>query len=146
MDEFYNGELVRMFPDLAKRTSNTLSSAPVTPPSRARLSRAAAPPQATAPLQATCILDVPKRVSRDDVEQFVRNPSTLVGTRFVHSPPQDHEQGNKSTWRVISYIVREGDQGVEHEYRVLLEAFGGDPLPMDEAEVRYLLQYSTFAM
>ena len=132
MDEFYNGELVRMFPQLAKRTSNT----PVAPPTRATLPT---PPP-------TGRSRVPKRVSRDEVEHFVRNPSTLVGKRFVHSPPQDHEEGNKGTWKVTSYTVREGNQGVEHEYLVLLEAFVGDPLPMDEAEVRYLLQYSTFAM
>ena len=132
MDEFFNGELVRMFPDLAKRTSNT----PMAPPTRATL------PTPPPPRRS----GVPKRVSRDEVEQFVRNPTSLVGTCFVHSPPQDHEQGNKGTWKVASYTVREGDGGVEHEYRVLLEAFGGDPLPMSEAEVRYLLQYSEFAV
>ncbi|KAI1791674.1 hypothetical protein LXA43DRAFT_1010028 [Ganoderma leucocontextum] len=132
MDEWYNGEFIRLFPDLAKRTSAT----PATPPTRASLPT---PPP-------TRRSGLPKRVSNDEVEQFLRNPSTLVGTRFVHSPPQDQEQGDSGAWEVASYTVRKGDRGVEHEYQVLLDAFGGDPLPMDEGEVRYLLRYSTFAL
>ena len=137
MDEFYNGEFVRMFPQLAKPST---SNAPTIQPAGAGLVPTATPPTHQSKS------GVPKQVSSDEVEQFIRNPSTLIGTRFVHSPPQDQEQGNKGTWKVASYTVREGDRGVEHEYQILLEAFGGDPLPMSEAEVRYLLQYSTFAV
>ncbi|KAM5538022.1 hypothetical protein V8D89_008219 [Ganoderma adspersum] len=88
----------------------------------------------------------PKRVSDDEAEHFLRNSSTLIGTRFVHSPPQEQDHGyDEGPWKIMSYTVREGDEGVEHEYQVLLEALEGTPLPMDEGEVRYLLQYSTFA-
>ncbi|KAI1791671.1 hypothetical protein LXA43DRAFT_389864 [Ganoderma leucocontextum] len=128
MDEWRKGEFVSLFPELARRGSKTL-------PTRACLPTAPPPTRRSG---------IPKRVSNDEVEQFLRNPSALVGTPFVHSPPQDQEQGDSGAWEVASYTVRKGDRGVEHEYQVLLDAFGGDP-PMDEGVVRYLLQYSTFA-
>ncbi|PIL24474.1 hypothetical protein GSI_14228 [Ganoderma sinense ZZ0214-1] len=137
MDEFYDGEFVRMFPQLEQRASDSPATT-----TQARL-------QVPTPGPSTHHSGVPKLVSSDEVEQFMHNPSTLVGIQFVHSPPhgegEDEGEGDSGAWEVASCTVRKGDKGVEHDYHVLLAAFGGDPLPMDEAEVRYLLQYSTFA-
>ena len=132
MDEFYNGELVRLFPELAKRTSGTQAS---TPPNEARL-------PVLPPTQGQ---GVPERVSADEVEQFLGNPSTLLGLRLVHSLPrdQDSEQGESGAWEVTSYSVRKGDRGIEHQYQVSLNPVGDDPLPMDEEEVRHLLRHSS---
>ncbi|KAI1791692.1 hypothetical protein LXA43DRAFT_1010098, partial [Ganoderma leucocontextum] len=60
--------------------------------------------------------------------------------------PQDQlDRADRGAWEVASYTVRKGDTGVEHEFQVLFDALGGDPLPMDEGEVRTLLRYSTLA-
>ncbi|PIL24476.1 hypothetical protein GSI_14230 [Ganoderma sinense ZZ0214-1] len=132
MDEFYNGEFVTLFPELAKRPSKAPS--PQTPPTRTGLPT---PP-------ATKRSGVRKRVSGDEIDEFLRNPSTLVGKRFVSSPPPG--QGDGGEWRVVAYAVREGDEGeVENEYQVVLAAFGEDRIPMDEGEVRFQLQHSKLA-
>ena len=137
MDEWRNGEFVRLFPELASQGFGA-------PPSSQSARLPPTPPTSTG--TPSRHLGEPKRVSDDEAEHFLRNPSALIGTRFVHSPPQDEDRGyDEGPWKVASYTVREGDEGVEHEYEVLLEALEGTPLPMDEGEVRYLLQYSAFA-
>ena len=138
MDEWRNGEFVRLFPELANQGFGA-------PPSRSsELARLPSPPTSTT-IPSRHLGD-PKRVSDDEAEHFMRNPSALIGTRFVHSPPPDEDRGyDEGPWKVASYTVREGDEGIEHEYEVLLEALKGTPLPMNEGEVRYLLQYSAFA-
>ncbi|PIL24472.1 hypothetical protein GSI_14226 [Ganoderma sinense ZZ0214-1] len=92
--------------------------------------------------------DSPQGVSEDEAQNFLSNPHTMIGKQFVHSPPaQGADQDDSGTWEVISYTVKKGDNGgVDHEYQVLLQAFGADPVPMDKEEVRYLLQYSTSVM
>ena len=74
---------------------------------------------------------------------FLNNPHTMIGKQFIHSPPQGQDQEDSGTWEVISYTVKKAANGLEHEYQVLLQAFGSDPFPMDKEELRYLLQYST---
>ena len=137
MGKPYNGKFIRLFPELAKRTSGTPAS---TPPNEACLP---IPPP-------TEDQGVPKRVPTDEVEQLLRSPSTLLGVRFVHSLPQDQdsEQGESGAcqWEITSYTVRKGNRGVEHEYQVLVNSVSDDPLPMGEEVVRHLLQHSTFVM
>ena len=73
---------------------------------------------------------------------FLNNPHTMIGKQFIHSPPQGQDQEDSGTWEVVSYTVKKADGGIEHEYQVLLRAFGSDPVPMDKKEVGYLLQNS----
>nr|VWP01895.1 Cell morphogenesis protein (Cell morphogenesis protein PAG1) [Ganoderma boninense] len=131
MDEWYQTEFARLFPERWNRVSRT----PSTLTTRGRLPT---PPP-------TRRSGVAKPVSDDEVEEFLRTPYTLMGKRFVHSPPEGHDQGHSGAWKVVSYTVRDSDEGIVHEYQVLLDALGVEPLPMDEGEVRYLLKYSTFA-
>ncbi|TBU35440.1 hypothetical protein BD311DRAFT_679651 [Dichomitus squalens] len=134
MREWYKTEFALLFPESA-----AAKRMPTTPPTRGHLPS----PPPTRP--AT----VSRRVSREDVDEFLNNPHTLIGKRFVHSPPkgegQDQSDDDCGTWHVTSYTVRVADGGIEHEYQVVLEALGGGALPMDGEEVRYLLQDSTFA-
>ena len=130
MKEWMQNDFARMFPDRLK------SRTPSTPPSRV--------PQVLTP-PPTHDSAQPKLISNDDIAQFLGHPNTLVGKQFVHSPPEDQDQSDRGTWEVISYSVRKGENGVECEYVVSLEAVGGDSLPMCEEEVRSLLAYSTFA-
>ncbi|KAM5539584.1 hypothetical protein V8D89_006693 [Ganoderma adspersum] len=86
--------------------------------------------------------------SEDEMLNFLNNPHTMIGKQFIHSPPQgrDRDQQDSGTWEIISYTVKKAAGGVEHEYQVLLQASGSDPVPMDREEVRYLLQHSTVVL
>ena len=42
-----------------------------------------------------------------------------------------------------SYSVRMGENGVDHEFQILLEVFDRVSLPMDREEVQFLLTHST---
>ena len=126
MDEFYGGEFLRLFPESRRALAAAQASRQSNPPPARHRSR------------------TPRKcMSGDEVDRFLRNPSTLVGERFISAPPRG--MGNGGEWRVVSYTVHEGNQGVEHEYQVVLQAFGEDRLRMVEEEVRFLLQYSTVA-
>ncbi len=88
----------------------------------------------------------PERVSEDEVLSYLSNPHTMIGKQFAHSPPQGQDQDSDSgAWEVISYTVKKADigPGIYHEYQVLLQTIGEDPVAMNKEEVRYLLQYST---
>ena len=100
------------------------------------------------PLTSTEDQGVPKRVPTDEVEQFLRNPSTLLGVQFAHSLPQDQdsERGESGAWQGISYSVRKGDRGIKHLYQVFLNSVGDNSLPMDEEEVLHLLRHSSLGM
>ena len=129
MDEWRRTNFHVRFPP--RRKGLVPSKAPSTPPTRPRLPT---PPPSR---------HSPKRVSEDEALNFLSNPHTMIGKQFVHSPPRGQDQEDGGAWEVISYMVKKVDGGVDHEYQVLLQAFGTDPVPMDREEVRYLLQYST---
>ncbi|TBU52312.1 hypothetical protein BD310DRAFT_940554 [Dichomitus squalens] len=132
MSEYYKTEFALLFPESMKRAA--ARRMPATPPTRL-----ATPPPTRPSAVSRC-------VSREDVDQFLSNPSTLLGKRFVHSPQSGgQDQGDCGTWHVASYTVCVADGGVEHEYQVVLDASGEGALPMDGEEVRELLQHSTFA-
>ena len=106
------------------------------------------------PPQVSC--HCPKQVSQDELQNLLGSPHTMIGKQFAHSPPQGPDQpesgqedsGNSGAWEVISYSVKRADTGpgVVHEYQVLLQAFGADPVPMGMEEVRYLLRHSTLVV
>lgn len=132
MKEWYDTVFCRLFPDRVK---------PKSAPSNALTTSRSRPVPINPP--ATGGRTVSARfVDADDVKQFLNNPHTLVGKRFVHMPPVDQDQDYRGTWQVDSYTVRRVDMDVEHEYLVLLEAFGDSPVPMGPEEVGYLLRYS----
>ena len=106
------------------------------------------------PPQVSC--HCPEQVSQDELQNFLDNPHTMIGKQSVHSPPQgpgqpesgQEDSGSPGTWEVVSYSVKKADTGpgVVHEYQVILQAFGADPVPMGMEEVQYLLQHSTLVV
>ncbi|TCD64272.1 hypothetical protein EIP91_004311 [Steccherinum ochraceum] len=93
----------------------------------------------TTPPASARLLTSPSRhssskVSDDESRDFLSNPHTMIGKKFVHTAPEAESEDN-GTWEVISYTVKKADGGgVDHEYRVLLQTFGADALPMDREE------------
>ena len=131
MDEWYKTEFDRLFPGRVKPAKT-----PSTPPTSGGL------PTPPPTRQST----VPRCISNEEVAQFLGSPHTLVGKRFLHSPPADQgqDQENRGAWEVTSYAIRKINGAIVQEFQIVLETFGRDPLPMDEQEIRNLLQYSTF--
>ncbi|TBU46428.1 hypothetical protein BD309DRAFT_988806 [Dichomitus squalens] len=128
MNEWYKTEYPRLFPDrvkLAKTSSTppTFGPLPIAPHTR--------------------LLTAPRSLSSEEVAQLLSSPGTLVGKRFLYSPPLQ-EQEDRGAWEVVSYTVRKAGEGIEHEFQVVCEALGGDSLPMDEKEVRDLLRFPMF--
>ncbi|TCD64270.1 hypothetical protein EIP91_004309 [Steccherinum ochraceum] len=113
------------------------------PPRRNAYSRTSI---STPPAPARLLTPPPSRhssskVSDDESRDFLNNPHTMIGKQFDHTAPEASE--DNGTWEVISYTVKKADGGgVDHEYQVLLQTFGADALPMDRAEVEYLLKHS----
>lgn len=62
----------------------------------------------------------------------------MIEKQIIHSLPQSEDGQDGGTWELISYMVTKAPCGVEHEYQVLLQALGSDPVPMHKEEVRYL--------
>ena len=88
-------------------------------------------------------------VSEDEVAQFLSNPGTLVGKRFVCSPPEDDDEvdpEDRGLWEVVSFAVRKDEGIIDREYMVLTEEFPENPLPMGENQIRSMLRHSTFAV
>ncbi|PIL24421.1 hypothetical protein GSI_14175 [Ganoderma sinense ZZ0214-1] len=135
MDEWRRDVFNVKFPP--RRRGYEASQTPSTSPTQAR--DPTSPPSCHVSLQ---------QVPDDEALDFLANPHTMIGKQFVHSPPaQRADQEDSGVWEVISYTVKKADDGgIKHEYQVLLQAFGADPVPMDKEEVRYLLQYSTPVM
>ncbi|KAI1788748.1 hypothetical protein LXA43DRAFT_974615 [Ganoderma leucocontextum] len=89
------------------------------------------------PTTSTVLSPVSRRVSNNEVEMFLDSPATLVGKRFVHSPPEGQDQDGVGGWEVVSYV---------HGYEVVLDASGNDPLPMFDSQVRSLLHDSVLSV
>ncbi|KAI0744550.1 hypothetical protein C8Q76DRAFT_764197 [Earliella scabrosa] len=131
MDDWFKNEYPRLFPDRAKAMKDRASWTP---------------PNASNTVQASLAAGrsaQPKVISIDDVSQYLNKPETLLGKRFLHSPPQDQEQDYKGTWEMDSYSVRMSEGRIDHEYQILLEALDGAPLPMGREDARFLLTHST---
>ncbi|KAI0642820.1 hypothetical protein C8Q79DRAFT_1002663 [Trametes meyenii] len=129
-----DNEYPRLFPDrAAKRKQNSAVSTPptrgnpLTPPSTRHSGR-------------------PKAIPVGEVAQYLANPSTMLGKRFLHTPPRGEEQDYKGEWTMESYSTRMREGRVDHEFQVVLEAMDGASLPMDREEVEFLLKYSTLVV
>ncbi|KAI0323295.1 hypothetical protein GY45DRAFT_1439641 [Cubamyces sp. BRFM 1775] len=85
----------------------------------------------------------PKAITTPDIEEYLNSPHTLLGKHFKHWPPSSEHQDYKGGWTLDSYTVRVREGVVDHEYQVLLEACEGATIPMDRADVEFLLRYST---
>ncbi|EPQ59136.1 hypothetical protein GLOTRDRAFT_125447 [Gloeophyllum trabeum ATCC 11539] len=84
----------------------------------------------------------PRPISREDINCYLNNPSSLVGRRFVQSSQGDAEDEEEfGTWYVASYTVRvaEHGTGIQNEY---YDALGGAPIK----ELRRLLEHSVVAV
>lgn len=85
----------------------------------------------------------PKAVTDSEVEEYLKNPQTLLGKQFLHAPPVGVEQDYKGLWEADSYSVQMLDGRIDHEFRIRLEAFGADLLPMSKDDMEFLLKHST---
>ncbi|KAI1791677.1 hypothetical protein LXA43DRAFT_389838 [Ganoderma leucocontextum] len=143
LDEWRKTEFARLFPESVKRASTTASA---TPPTRGSGWRTARP--SLQPLSAAAASSASRPVSDDEAAQFLSDPSSFVGKRFVCSPPEDDDRldpEDRGLWEVVSYRVHKDEGVVDREYMVLTEDLPEDPLPMGEKQVRAMLRYSTFA-
>ncbi|PIL24477.1 hypothetical protein GSI_14231 [Ganoderma sinense ZZ0214-1] len=144
MDEWRKTEFVRLFPESAANapgpsaTPTALASLPGPPLSSSESSAGASDSSA------------PRPVSDDEAAQFLRDPGTMLGKRFVCSPPEDalYSLGfeDRGLWEVVSCRVHMDEGVVDREYMVLTEEDPDYPLPMGESQVRDMLRYSTFAV
>ncbi|KAI0671283.1 hypothetical protein C8Q78DRAFT_850523 [Trametes maxima] len=125
-----DNEYPRLFPDRAAKLKQ--DSAVPTPPTRGN---PLTPP-------STNHSDSPKAIPAGEVAHYLANPQTLLGKRFLHTPPPDGEQDYEGEWAIESYSVRMREGRVEHEFQVLLEEMDGASLPMDREEVEFLLKHS----
>ena len=146
MDEWRGStEFARLFPEsasaAAKRTA-TLSA------TTAQGSAAASESE----LAGVAAGDTARLVSEAEAAQFLRDPGTMLGKRFVCSPPEDDDNNDelqpedRGRWEVVSFRVHMDEGIVDREYMVLTEDLPDDPLPMGEDQVRAMLRYSTFAV
>lgn len=107
---------------------------PSTPPSASR----GVVPQTPPPSGG---LEHLRSIPKEDLEDFLKCPHTLVGWKFMsYSPRVDYE----GAWTVVSFTVQMVNNEADHEYQVLMENFMQSPLPMDIAEVRHLLEHSKY--
>ena len=126
-------EYPRLFPDRAKAVKDQAASTPpgrrnpLTPPSTRHAGR-------------------PKAIPAEEVQEYLKNPHTLLGKKFQHSPRAGEEQAYKGVWEMESYTTRMREGDVDHEFQIVLEAFDGVPLPMDREDVEFLLKYSTLVV
>ena len=106
------------------------------------------PPTAPKPLSPppTRHSGKPKAITDSEVEEYLKNPQTLLGKQFLHAPPVGVEQDYKGLWEADSYSVRILDGRVDYEFLVRLEAFGVDLLPMGMDDMEFLLKHSTLVV
>lgn len=129
-------EFPRLFPDRAAKLKMSGNNAvPALSPTYQTPLKTNTPPTQCAAKAKAC--------APSDIEEYLRSPHTLLGKHFKHSPPASQHQDYKGGWMLESYTARMREGVVDHEYQVLLEACEGATIPMDRAEVRFLLQYST---
>lgn len=60
----------------------------------------------------------PKAVTDSEVEEYLKNPQTLLGKQFLHAPPVGVEQDYKGLWEADSYSVRMLDGRIDYEFLV----------------------------
>ncbi|KAI0349825.1 hypothetical protein OH77DRAFT_1593981 [Trametes cingulata] len=79
------------------------------------------------------------------VAAFLQNPHTLLGKRFVCTPPPDEDDAEEyeGAWEVQSYSTQVREGRVDEEYVVAVESLGGASLPMGRDEVEFRLKHST---
>ena len=145
MDEWRGStEFARLFPESASAAAKhiaTLSTSATTAQGSAAASE----------LAGVAAGDTTHPVSEDEAAQFLRDPGTMLGKRFVCSPPEDDDNDelqpeDRGRWEVVSFRVHMDEGVVDREYMVLTEDLPDDPLPMGEDQVRAMLRYSTFAV
>ncbi|KAI0349824.1 hypothetical protein OH77DRAFT_1431658 [Trametes cingulata] len=130
MDEWMKTEFLRMFPDRAAKVSqNRQASTPST--------RHALPSPPTSSHSGK-----PKALAADEIKEYLQNPHTVLGKRFLCTPPPGGDDDYKGMWQVESYSARMRDGHVDQEFQVLVEAFEGASVPMGRDEVEFLLKHS----
>ncbi len=147
MDEWRKTEFARLFPESAKRAS---LSAPESSLATPTAPQGPAPASLPPPSSTTAPSDAPRPVSDEEAAQFLGDPGTLVGKRFVCSPPEDDDELDPDSdcglWEVVSFRVHQDEGIVDREFMVLTEEFPDDPLPMGEKQVEAMLRHSTLAV
>lgn len=81
-----------------------------------------------------------RRLDKDEIEEFLKSPHTLVNKKFSHSPAQGASQ-SKGIWKVVGFMACVIDDEVDQEFEVLFDEPGG-PIPMDIEDIRDLLESS----
>lgn len=133
-NDWMNNEFRVLYP---KKTTGTVHNlATITPP--AALNPLSPPPTRHA--------GRPKAATDSEVGEYLKNPQTLLGKRFLHAPPVGVEQDYRGVWEADSYSARMLDGRVDCEFLVRLEAFGADLLPMGMDDMAFLLEHSTLVV
>ena len=77
------------------------------------------------------------------VEHFLNNPRTMMGVKFICSPPNTENAGLQGEWTLEAHAIRIGDDDtVDEEYEVRLAASPDALMTLSRDEVQYLLKFS----
>lgn len=111
--------------------------APPTPPASSPIKASSSPMDERQPYAS---------LSQTEVHDFLKDPRTMMGTRFTCAPPIADAEGDedlKGEWRLVAHTLRLGDdEDLEEEYAIRHEAYPDGPMPMSKDEVEHLLMYS----